>query len=96
MINATVLSAIITIIYITTITVAADLYPPLKEFLANVFSHHWIGKSITAILIFAIFTGLFLVLKPKTKPSFLLNLLTAVSILATLVILTFFTWESSR
>ena len=75
---------------------AADLYPPLKEFLANVFSHHWIGKSITAILIFAIFTGLFLVLKPKTKPSFLLNLLTAVSILATLVILTFFTWESSR
>ena len=57
MINATVLSAIITIIYITTITVAADLYPPLKEFLANVFSHHWIGKSITAILIFAIFTG---------------------------------------
>jgi len=96
MINATVLSAIITIIYITAITVAADLYPPLKEFLANVFSHHWIGKSITAILIFAIFTGLFLVLKPKTKPSFLLNLLTAVSILATLVILTFFTWESSR
>ena len=35
MINATVLSAILTIIYITVITVAGELYPPLKEFLPS-------------------------------------------------------------
>ena len=39
MINATVLSAILTIIYITVITVAGELYPPLKEFLAKTPDH---------------------------------------------------------
>ena len=96
MANATILSAIITVIYITAVTVTADLYTPLKEALKNICSHHWIGKSITAILVFAIFWGLFLLIKPKTKPSLLLNLLTVVSILAAFVIFIFFTWETLR
>ena len=96
MTNAAILSAIITIIYITVVTIIAELYPSLKVFLANTFSHHWIGKSITAILIFAIFVGLFLIFKPKIKPTFLLNLLTAVSVLSGFIILAFFTWETLR
>ncbi|OGD90843.1 hypothetical protein A3D81_01750 [Candidatus Curtissbacteria bacterium RIFCSPHIGHO2_02_FULL_40_17] len=96
MINATVLSAILTIIYITVITVAGELYPPLKEFLAKNFSHHWIGKSITAILVFVVFAGLLLVLKPKIKTAFLLNLLSAISIVSALILFSFFAWESFR
>ena len=96
MTNAVILSAILTIIYITVITVAADLYPPLKEALKNASSHHWIGKSITAIVIFVIFKAIFVSLKPKIKTALLLNWLTIVSVLATLVILAFFTWETLR
>ena len=96
MTNAVILSTILTIIYITVITVAADLYPPLKEFLANTFSHHWIGKSVTAIVIFVLFKVIVLSLKPKIKTAFLLNWLTIISVLATLVILAFFTWETQR
>lgn len=96
MTNAAVISAIFTIIYITVITVAGELNPSLKDFLAKTFSHHWIGKSITSFLIFAIFAGLFLILRLKIKPSSLLNLLTAVSIISALILFVFFAWETLR
>lgn len=52
-------SAIITIIFIATITIAADLIPSLKDWLKNVFTHHWVGKSILSLLIFFVFYFVF-------------------------------------
>lgn len=94
--NALTLSATITIIYITALTISAELYAPLKTFLSNSFSHHWIGKSITSIVVFAVFLVLFMVLRPKSKAPTLLNLLSTVSILSAVVLFAFFTWETLK
>lgn len=45
-------ATIITIILITIMTIAAELSTGFKDFLVNIFWHHWIGKGIIALLIF--------------------------------------------
>ncbi|MEK7171397.1 MAG: hypothetical protein AAB739_00665 [Patescibacteria group bacterium] len=46
------IAAIVSIIYIPLITIAAELYAPLKDFLKSVFWHHWLGKSVILIILF--------------------------------------------
>lgn len=52
--HAFILSAIITIIFLTVIIITADLYLPLKDFLKSAFYHHWIGKGILGVALFLI------------------------------------------
>lgn len=57
------IATIVTIVYIPLITVAGELYPPLKDFLKSVFWHHWLGKSVVLVILFitvALISGAFL------------------------------------
>ncbi len=49
-------AAAVTVLFVTVITVVADLQPPLKDWLKNTFSHHWVGKGIIASALFVVLT----------------------------------------
>lgn len=42
------------VLFVIAVTIGADLYLPLKDWLKNTFSHHWIGKGVLAGIIFLI------------------------------------------
>ena len=91
-----VLGAIGAVIFITIITIAADLYLPLKGWLKNVFSHHWVGKSVLAgVIFFAIsFLTLFLPIRAEEEKIIkALRLLIWITIFGVLAITGFFIYE---
>jgi hypothetical protein len=45
-------SAIFTVIFIAIATVLSELYHPFKSWLAETFTHHWIGKGVLAVIVF--------------------------------------------
>lgn len=99
-VRATLCAAACTITFITGITVAADLYPPLKSWLKLTFSHHWVGKGILAG---AVFTAVIVIVsfipapendvKAKTLTRSVWALVAA-SLAGTLVIIIFFIYEA--
>jgi predicted Co/Zn/Cd cation transporter (cation efflux family) len=50
--RAFVLAAISSILFVTISTIAAELNSAFKSLLATVFTHHWIGKSVLASVLF--------------------------------------------
>lgn len=38
---------------VAVLTIGAELWSPLKDLLKAVFTHHWVGKSVLSILVFA-------------------------------------------
>lgn len=62
------ISAGIAIIFVTAITIAGELYKvvdaggktinPIKEYLKSLHGHHWVGKGVWAVGLFAILTTL--------------------------------------
>lgn len=48
------LATLATILFITLLTIAAELNAPLKGWLAATFTHHWVGKGILAMALFAL------------------------------------------
>lgn len=50
------IATIVSIIYIPLITIAGELYAPLKNLLKNIFWHHWLGKSVILIVLFVAVT----------------------------------------
>ena len=95
--ESVILGSAAAVIFITAITVAADLAPPLKDWLKNTFNHHWIGKSIISVIVFVSFSVFTFVVPYKACleriNNLVLILLTLVS-LGTLVIFGFFSWET--
>lgn len=53
------LAAIITIIFVVTITIWAELSVPLKDWLKNFSGHHWTSKSIFSVILYAAATAIF-------------------------------------
>lgn len=47
-IKSTLISAVFAIVIVVVLTVLGDLQPPLKNWMASTFLHHWIGKGILA------------------------------------------------
>ncbi|HEY4475672.1 MAG TPA: hypothetical protein VJB92_03050 [Candidatus Paceibacterota bacterium] len=95
--SAAVLSSIIVIVFITAITIIADLNPALKDWLKNTFSHHWIGKGILSVVIFAVLTFLFSILPAKDSDAGLAKKLSGlfwISVLGTLAIFGFYFYEA--
>ncbi|MCR4323231.1 MAG: hypothetical protein NUV61_04055 [Candidatus Azambacteria bacterium] len=99
-IRATMYAAGLTIVFITGVTITADLYPPLKNWLKITFSHHWIGKGILAAVIF-IMVSLILSLLPahidEGKIKTLVRsawVLVIITLIGTLVITSFFIYEA--
>jgi len=97
--NSIIIGAIAAIIFITVITVVADLYLSLKDWLKNIFYHHWVGKGILAAIIFFI-SGILNFISNKNadeeKIAKNLNILIWASIIGSLMISIFFILEALR
>lgn len=96
-IYAFILGAIISIIFVTIITILADLYLPLKDFLKAVFAHHWIGKGILAIAIFLIAALLINLTSYNIDDKKILKRLSTllwISIISSLILMLFFLYEA--
>lgn len=52
-INSFIAGGIAAIIFIVTATIVGELVASFKDFLKNIFGHHWIGKSVIGAAIFA-------------------------------------------
>ncbi len=95
--RAVVISAVATVIFITVITVAAELQAPLKDWLKATFSHHGVGKGILASVVFLGFS-LFGYLAPlatsRAKIAKDLLVLFWSSLFGFLAILGFFVYEA--
>lgn len=87
----------LTIIFITVITVYADLYPPLKDWLKNSFTHHWIGKGVLSFLLFVSSVILFSTMPFRVTEEKLVKKIWLVfwtSLLGTIVIFSLYIYES--
>ncbi|SEP31931.1 hypothetical protein SAMN04487948_14810 [Halogranum amylolyticum] len=49
--------------FVTAVTLAAELFPPLKAFIATIFLHHWLGKSVLTLVMF----GLVVIATPQRR-----------------------------
>lgn len=91
------MGAIAAVIFIASVTVIADLSPNVKSWLMNIFSHHWVGKSVLSLAIFVVMSFVFYICPygqsgiEKTKK--LLSYLLWVSICSAIAIFLFFIWE---
>ena len=50
--NSFAIAASVAIVFIVFATIFGELYKPFKNSLKDIFSHHWIGKGVIAIVIF--------------------------------------------
>lgn len=92
-----VIGAIGAIVFIVAITIIADLILPIKDWLKNVFSHHWVGKSVLSFILFALFfvISYFSLAKPDIeKLKKRLYALIWLSIISPVLIFLFFIWEA--
>jgi hypothetical protein len=96
---AAAIGTITAVIFITIITIAADLYLPLKNWLADTFYHHWIAKGVLSIIIFLI-AGFLLWILPiradEEKIGRLLKILSWLLIVGALAIFLFFVYETIK
>ncbi len=91
------LSASVTVLFIAVLTIWADLYAPLKDWLKTMFTHHWIGKSVLSAALFLILGGMIglMVSKPdENKIATALWILVGASIVSTLAIWIFYLIEA--
>lgn len=98
-IHSIICASIAAVIFIIAITIIADLYLPIKDWLKDIFTHHWIGKSILSLVIFIIFGIISFFLPIKTneeKISKLLKILFWILIIGTLAIFMFFIYEAVK
>lgn len=52
------IGASVAVVFIAAATIGGELYMPIKDWLASIFSHHWIGKGVLAMLVFIVASGL--------------------------------------
>ncbi|MEK7493924.1 MAG: hypothetical protein AAB630_02070 [Patescibacteria group bacterium] len=98
--RAALCAAAFSVTFITGITVTADLYLPLKNWLKLMFSHHWIGKGVLAGVVFTVIAIIFSFmptpideLKARTLSRSAWKL-TIISCIGALVIVMFFIYEA--
>ena len=60
-------ATIVTIIFVVVITVWAELFPPLKNWLAGLSGHHWTSKSILSVLVYVVVTAVAYLLPYKNS-----------------------------
>ena len=95
-INAFVTSSVVAILFVAAATIGGELYTPLKDWLAQTFSHHWIGKGVLSF--FVLFGGGALL--PPFSPNHSgalragLWVLTAMTVLAGAAIVGFYLYEA--
>ncbi len=95
--NAVVLAAILTVVFIVSVTVYAEFSKSFKDLLARNFGHHWVGKGELAAILFGVLTILmFAFAKPLEQERQLVPLmktLFGVILLGTMILTVFFIWH---
>ncbi|MBS3174420.1 hypothetical protein J4440_00905 [Candidatus Woesearchaeota archaeon] len=86
-------STIFTMVLITLMTIFGELYKPLKDFLAKIGTHHWIGKGITALIFFIILYLALTKLDEKKFSEKSLYFTLVMSLILGFIIFIFFIWE---
>jgi hypothetical protein len=90
-------AATVAVILVAALTIMADLAPSLKDWLKATFSHHWIGKGVLALVAFIL---VLIISSPLTKNISAeklgkwVNMLTLTTVLASLLIIGFFIFET--
>ncbi len=93
---ASCIGAIAAIILTVAITIGGELYAPLKDWLKTTFTHHWLGKSVISVAVFAVilFITKFLpVPESEERIARLISILALVAILGTFSLIGFYTYE---
>lgn len=95
-IKSWIVSAIVAIVFITTITIWSELFKPIKNWLAETFSHHWVGKGVVSVILFIVvgflLHGVFK--KNDNGIKFWLYVLFWVTLLGTVAITGFYIYEA--
>lgn len=94
-INSFGVAAIVAIIFIVFATIFGELYKPFKNYLADTFSHHWIGKGVIAIVIFYAlgFLGYFSASDNEDVITILLKIVFWIAVIGVLTISGFYLYE---
>lgn len=96
---AAVKSAIVSVVFITLLTVVADLYAPIKDLLKAAFTHHWVGKGILSVVLFFASLLVFYPLSKSDRETELSRLIRALAFTAyagTFVLIAFFLLEAFK
>lgn len=96
LLDAAVTGAIVAALFIVVITIAGELYSPLKDLLREEHYHHWVGKGIWSSIAFVLasivyFFGFKSIGEGRTPK--LLKILSWMLLLGTLILLAFFIYE---
>lgn len=75
LITSSALATIITVVFVVVITVWAELFAPLKNWLASLSGHHWTSKSIFSVLVYIVVTAVAYLLPYKNSDESLRRLL---------------------
>ncbi|OHB22483.1 MAG: hypothetical protein A2939_02905 [Parcubacteria group bacterium RIFCSPLOWO2_01_FULL_48_18] len=94
-INTTALirSSIVTIWYLVAVTIDGEIYKPLKDFFVSVARHHWTGKSVFAVGVFAVLYLALSRMKESNNPENGIRALMINTVLGGLFIFGFFIWH---
>ncbi|MBP9718547.1 hypothetical protein KBD59_04615 [Candidatus Gracilibacteria bacterium] len=90
------ITTIIALLYIPIITIGSELSAPLKNLLKGTFWHHWLGKSIVLILMYALIYGLLSFKKwpdDEKKDGAYLTAIMLVTFVGTFSVFGFFVYE---
>lgn len=83
-------------IFLTGLTLWGELHPPIKDWLKNSFTHHWVGKSILTAVVFILIAGLSKRLSKslaEQKAADYVMAATLSTLLCTVILTGFFTYE---
>lgn len=99
--SAAVISACSTVVFVVVTTIAGELFPSFKAWLAATFSHHWLGKSILAIIFFLLIWVLAYFAKKDENENEVslvrwINLLSGLVVVCALVLFGFFAFEALK
>lgn len=87
----------VTLLYVPIVTIGAELLPPFKNFLKAIFWHHWLGKSMLLIVLYAVLLGIFSLTARNNESELAearkLSWALALGILGSVSIFLFFTYE---
>ena len=53
------IAATVTVVFLALLIVTAEETPPLKDWLKETFTHHWLGKGALGVMLFTLLTLLF-------------------------------------
>ncbi|KKU44083.1 MAG: hypothetical protein UX60_C0011G0013 [Berkelbacteria bacterium GW2011_GWA2_46_7] len=94
LIYASALSATLTAVFVTVITIVAELNPALKDWLKNLSGHHWTSKSWLSIVFYILVLGVIYALARNVdarKVGVSLKLAIWSAVLGTIALLLFYT-----